>query len=397
MYVLYSLFIFIIYVNNIIMENNKLKQKIVLGLIISLIFGILGCESTLDDIDKTDKNKSIEDFVSEMTLDEKIGQMIVVGFNGTDVSEELTNLVNINKVGGVILFKRNIETSQQLKELNNNIEGLNKEIPLFISVDEEGGRVNRLPSDMESFPSAREVGLKNNKDYAYNNGKSMGESLKVTGFNMNYAPVLDIFSNPQNTVIGDRAFGSDIETVSTMGISTMKGIEDEGIISVVKHFPGHGDTFVDSHYGLPIVYKSLKELDNFEFIPFKKAIEEGCKAIMVSHILLDKIDNKNPSSMSKTVITGILREKLGFDGVIITDDMEMKAITENYTIEDASVKSIIAGCDILLIGSGTEYVNKVIDAIKEAILNGHISEERIDESVTRIIKLKSEYLKFNLR
>jgi len=379
------------------MKNNKLKQKIVLGLVISLIFGILGCENTLSDIERVEQDKLIEDFVKEMTLDEKIGQMIIVGFNGTGVNEELINLANINKVGGVILFKRNIETSEQLKELNNNIEELNNEIPLFISVDEEGGRVNRLPSDMENFPSAKEIGLKNNKDYAYNNGKSMGESLKVTGFNMNYAPVLDIFSNPQNTVIGDRAFGSDIETVSTMGISTMKGIEDEGIISVVKHFPGHGDTFVDSHYGLPIVYKSLKELDNFEFIPFKKAIEEGCKAIMVSHILLDKIDNKNPSSMSKTVITGILREKLGFDGVIITDDMEMKAITENYTIEDASVKSIIAGCDILLIGSGTEYVNKVIDAIKEAILNGHISEERIDKSVSRIIKLKSEYLKLNLR
>jgi len=379
------------------MKNNKLKQKIVLGLVISLIFGILGCENTLSDIKRVEQDKLIEDFVKEMTLDEKIGQMIIVGFNGTGVNEELINLANINKVGGVILFKRNIETSEQLKELNNNIEELNNEIPLFISVDEEGGRVNRLPIDMENFPSAKEIGLKNDKVYAYNNGKSIGESLKVTGFNMNYAPVLDIFSNPQNTVIGDRAFGSDIETVSTMGISTMKGIEDEGIISVVKHFPGHGDTFVDSHYGLPIVYKSLKELDNFEFIPFKKAIEEGCKAIMVSHILLDKIDNKNPSSMSKTVITGILREKLGFDGVIITDDMEMKAITENYTIEDASVKSIIAGCDILLIGSGTEYVNKVIDAIKEAILNGHISEERIDESVTRIIKLKSEYLKFNLR
>ena len=379
------------------MKVNNLKQKLILGLVTSLIFGLLGCEDTLSDMERADKSKSIEDLVNEMTLDEKIGQMIVAGFNGTDVNEELINLVNINKVGGVILFKRNIETSQQLKELNNNIEGLNKEIPLFISVDEEGGRVNRLPSDMENFQSAKEVGLKNDKEYAYNNGKSIGESLKVTGFNMNYAPVLDIFSNPQNTVIGDRAFGSNTEIVSTMGIATMKGIEDEGIISVVKHFPGHGDTLVDSHYGLPIVDKTLDQLENFEFIPFKKAIKEGCKSIMVSHILLDKVDNENPSSMSKIVITDILREQLGFDGVIITDDMNMKAITENYTIEDASVKSIIAGCDILLIGSGTGYVNKVIDAIKDAILNGYISEDRIDESVTRIIKLKNEYFKLNLR
>lgn len=379
------------------MKNNKLKQKIVLGLIISLVFGILGCESTLNDIEKTYKNKSIEDFVNKMTLDEKIGQMIVAGFNGTDVNEELINLVNTNKVGGVILFKRNIETSEQLKKLNNNIDGLNKEIPLFISVDEEGGRVNRLPSDMENFPSAREVGLKNDKDYAYNNGKSIGESLKVTGFNMNYAPVLDIFSNPKNTVIGDRAFGSDVETVSTMGIATMKGIEEEGIISVIKHFPGHGDTSVDSHYGLPIVYKTLEELENFELIPFKKAIKEGCKAIMVSHILLDKIDKQNPSSMSETVVTDILREQLGFDGVVITDDMEMGAITENFTIEDACVQSIIAGCDIVLIGSGNESIYNTIQAIKDSILNGKITEERINESVVRIIKLKNEYFKMNLK
>lgn len=379
------------------MKNNKLKQKIVLGLIISLVFGILGCESTLNDIEKTYKNKSIENFVNKMTLDEKIGQMIVAGFNGTDVNEELINLVNTNKVGGVILFKRNIETSEQLKKLNNNIDGLNKEIPLFISVDEEGGRVNRLPSDMENFPSAREVGLKNDKDYAYNNGKSIGESLKVTGFNMNYAPVLDIFSNPKNTVIGDRAFGSDVETVSTMGIATMKGIEEEGIISVIKHFPGHGDTSVDSHYGLPIVYKTLEELENFELIPFKKAIKEGCKAIMVSHILLDKIDKQNPSSMSETVVTDILREQLGFDGVVITDDMEMGAITENFTVEDACVQSIIAGCDIVLIGSGNESIYNTIQAIKDSILNGKITEERINESVVRIIKLKNEYFKMNLK
>ena len=379
------------------MKNNKLKQKIVLGLIISLVFGILGCESTLNDIEKTYKNKSIENFVNKMTLDEKIGQMIVAGVNGTDVNEELINLVNTNKVGGVILFKRNIETSEQLKKLNNNIDGLNKEIPLFISVDEEGGRVNRLPSDMEYFPSAREVGLKNDKDYAYNNGKSIGESLKVTGFNMNYAPVLDIFSNPKNTVIGDRAFGSDVETVSTMGIATMKGIEEEGIISVIKHFPGHGDTSVDSHYGLPIVYKTLEELEIFELIPFKKAIKEGCKAIMVSHILLDKIDKQNPSSMSETVVTDILREQLGFDGVVITDDMEMGAITENFTVEDACVQSIIAGCDIVLIGSGNESIYNTIQAIKDSILNGKITEERINESVVRIIKLKNEYFKMNLK
>ncbi|MGL5750355.1 MAG: glycoside hydrolase family 3 N-terminal domain-containing protein, partial [Paraclostridium sp.] len=230
-----------------------------------------------------EEDKQIKDKIENMTLEEKIGQMIVAGFNGTKVNEEVNTLVKDLKVGGVILFSRNIENSAQLKNLNDNISKLNKDIELFISIDEEGGRVTRLPSDTIKFKSAKEIGETGDLDYAYENGENIGMTLKEHGFNMDFAPVLDIYSNPKNTVIGDRAFGSDEKIVSDMGIATMKGIEEGCVVPVVKHFPGHGDTEVDSHFGLPIVTKDLKELEKFEFIPFKKAIKEGCDVVMVSH------------------------------------------------------------------------------------------------------------------
>ena len=221
----------------------------------------------------------------------------------------------------------------------------------------------------------------------------MGKVLSNYGINMDFAPVLDIYSNNKNTVIGDRAFGNNEEIVSTMGIAMMKGLQDENIIACVKHFPGHGDTEVDSHVGLPIVYKNLEELEKFEFIPFKKAIESNCDVVMVSHIVLNEIDSKNPSSLSKTVISGLLRENLGFDKVVITDDMNMSAITNTISVEKASIESIKAGSDIILIGGGLDTITSVIREIESAIKNGDLSEDRIDESVYRILELKSKYLK----
>ncbi|HSQ89321.1 beta-N-acetylhexosaminidase [Romboutsia sp.] len=326
-----------------------------------------------------------------MTIDEKIGQMILAGFNGTQTNQYTNTLINDFKVGGVILFTRNIESSQQLKKLTNDINKSNNNIPLFISVDEEGGRVSRLPDDVFKFPKASEVGQINDENYAYENGKKLGNTLNEHGINMDHAPVIDIYSNPKNTVIGDRAFGTDENIVSKMGIATMKGLEDANVIPTVKHFPGHGDTEVDSHFGLPIVNKSLEELKSFEFIPFKKAIENNCDVIMVSHIILDKIDNTNPSSLSKKIITDILRNDLGFNKVIMTDDMNMAAITNNMSVEKASTESIKAGSDIILIGNNVEIVKAVIEEIKLAVDSNEISETRINESVYRILKLKEKY------
>ena len=343
-----------------------------------------------DEIMREEK-EPIDYKINSMTLDEKIGQMIITGFNGSEYNDDMDRLINEYKVGGVILFARNIEDSNQMIDLTRALQENNNNLPLFISIDEEGGRVSRLPDDVEKFPSAFTIGLINDQQIAYENGKEIGYTLKRLGINLDYAPVLDIYSNENNTVIGDRAFSKEESIVSTMGIATMEGIEDADIIPVVKHFPGHGDTEVDSHYGLPIVYKTLEELRNFEFIPFVKAIESGCDVIMVSHIILNEVDSINPASLSKIVISDLLRKDMGFDKVVIIDDMSMGAITSIMSIEEACIKSIEAGCDILLLGNAYEEIEQVINSIKLKLYNGEISEEQINKSVKRILELKKKY------
>ena len=342
-----------------------------------------------DEIMREEK-EPIDDKINSMTLDEKIGQMIITGFNGSEYNDDMDRLINEYKVGGVILFARNIEDSNQMIDLTRALQENNNNLPLFISIDEEGGRVSRLPDDVEKFPSAFTIGLINDQQTAYENGKEIGYTLKRLGINLDYAPVLDIYSNENNTVIGDRAFSTEESIVSTMGIAKMEGIEDSDIIPVVKHFPGHGDTEVDSHYGLPIVYKTLEELRSFEFIPFVKAIESGCDVIMVSHIILNEVDSINPASLSKIVISDLLRKDMGFDKVVITDDMSMGAITSIMSIEEACIKSIEAGCDILLLGNAYEEIEQVINSIKLKLYNGEISEEQINKSVKRILELKKK-------
>ncbi|MCB2354104.1 beta-N-acetylhexosaminidase [Clostridium estertheticum] len=331
--------------------------------------------------------------VDSMNLDEKIGQLVIVGLDGYTINNNITNLIKQHKVSGVILFSKNVENSNQLVNLINSIKtnnSLNK-APLFVSVDEEGGRVSRMPYELKKLPSNQIIGNMNDSDLSYNIGKIIGAELKIYGFNMDFAPVLDINSNPNNPIIGDRSFGNNSNIVSKLGIKTMKGMSNNNIIPVVKHFPGHGNTSVDSHVGLPVVNKDINTLNNFELLPFRNAIKNNADAIMVAHILLSKIDNENPASMSKVVITDILRKKLKFNGVVITDDMTMAAIIKYNDIGDAAIKSFNAGSDIILVCH--EYNNelKVINSLKAAVQSKTISEKRLNDSVYRILKLKEKY------
>ena len=335
----------------------------------------------------------IQQKLDNMTLDEKIGQMITIGIDGYSVDDTAKQLITDKKVGGVILFKNNISYSNQLLQLINDIKGINStnKIPIFISVDQEGGRVNRLPSEIKSLPSNEVVGNKNDNKLAYDIGKNIGYALGSFGFNMDFAPVLDVNSNPNNTVIGDRSFSNDKDKVASLGASEINGFKDSNIISVAKHFPGHGDTATDSHYALPIINKTLDELKSVEFVPFKKAIEEKVPAIMVSHILMPQIDANNPASMSKTIITDILRKDLKFDGLIVTDDMTMGAVTNELDITTACINSINAGADLLLVCHGYDNEINVINAIKDSINNEIISIDTINKSVYRILSLKENY------
>ena len=387
-------------------------KKIVLGIcLLTMTLSLNGCnnKNTIESINLNKQNNNIDVIQKEienMTLDEKIGQIITVGIDGYTINDKTKELIVDKKVGGIILFKDNINDSNQLLQLINNINDSNQllqlinnikdinsknKIPLFISIDEEGGRVSRLPKEIKKLPSNEVIGNINDKKLAYDIGETIGYSLKSFGFNMDFAPVLDINSNPNNKVIGDRAFSSNKNIVANLGVSEINGFKSSNIISVAKHFPGHGDTDIDSHYKLPIINKTLDELKEVEFVPFKNAIKENVPSIMVSHILLPEIDDINPASMSKTIITDILRKDLKFDGLIVTDDMTMVAITNNFDISEACIKSINAGADLLLICHGYETEVDVINNIKDAVDKGIISIDRINESVYRILSLKYSY------
>lgn len=354
---------------------------------------------TKSDSKKSDQNiKSqskdlIQEKIDSMTLDEKIGQLVISGVNSTSIDSTIENLIKKRYISGVILFNRNISNAHQLLDLTNSIKNINKSntIPLFISVDEEGGIVSRLPKEFVKLPKNNYIGKINNSNFSYEVGKSIGKELSALGYNMDFAPVMDINSNPKNPVIGSRAFGNNKEIVTKLGIKTMEGIQSENIISVIKHFPGHGDTSVDSHIGLPIVNNDLTRLNKLELVPFKSAIKNGADVVMVSHILLPKIDSKYPASLSNKITTDLLRKELNFKGVIITDDMTMGAITENYDIGNAAVKALLAGSDIILVCHDYNNVTTVLESIKTAIKNDTISEQRINQSLYRILSLKQKY------
>ncbi|WP_379147206.1 beta-N-acetylhexosaminidase [Paenibacillus sp. sgz500992] len=336
---------------------------------------------------------TIESKLANMTLEEKIGQMLLVGIDGIKLDTQAKRMIAEDKIGGIILYKDNISNLKGMVSLINDLKKSNAEnpVPLFMSVDQEGGKVSRMPDEYAAIPSNGSVGAADNSGAAGTMGKLLARELLSAGYNMDFAPVLDINSNPDNPVIGDRSFGNTADLVSRLGIAEMKGIASEGVIPVVKHFPGHGDTSVDSHLELPVVNKTAAQLAKLEWQPFEAAIQENADAVMVAHILFPELDSDKPASLSRAIIGKLLREEMGFQGVVITDDLTMGAITEHYTLAAAAVDTVQAGSDILLVAH--EYGNE--QAVRKALLasvqSGTIKESRIDESVYRILALKDKY------
>lgn len=380
----------------------------VLIIILFLLAASIGFIVVQDNINESEDNSGqnnpgegqeenigpIEKQLKGMSLEEKIGQMVIVGVEGLKLDHNSQEMIEKYHVGGFIFFKRNIEDVAQGQKLINALKKSNEQennIPLFLSIDEEGGKVTRMPKEFQRLPTNERIGLVNDMDLSYQMGQLIGKELNIIGLNMDFAPVLDINSNPANPVIGDRAFGGDPALVSKLGLATMEGLRKENIIPVVKHFPGHGDTTVDSHIGLPKVNHGLERLEDFELGPFKDAIKKDADGIMIAHLLLPQIDQQNPATLSKTIITEILRKKLNYKGVVITDDMTMGAIAENYEIGEAAIKSVKAGSDIVLVCHEYDNQVRVIEALKTAAQKGDIPIERIDESVYRILLLKEKY------
>ncbi|HEY0827172.1 MAG TPA: beta-N-acetylhexosaminidase, partial [Bacilli bacterium] len=334
----------------------------------------------------------IAEQIKQMTLSEKIGQMMIVGVEGLAVDTHTRELIDQHHVGGFILYKENIEDTNQTLSFLNELKAFNKgQIPLFLSVDQEGGKVNRMPEDYAKIPANQAIGKINQPGLSFRIGVLLAKQVKSVGFNMNYAPVLDINSNAQNPVIGDRSYGSDEEVVSKLGVQTMLGIQSQEVVPVVKHFPGHGDTAVDSHLELPTVNKTLSQLRKFELLPFAAAIKNKADVVMIAHILLPHLDPDHPASFSKRIITGILREEMQFEGVVITDDMTMGGIVKHYDIKEAAVQSIQAGSDVIMVAHGYETAVEVINYLVSKVESGTIAEDEIDQSVYRILQLKKKY------
>lgn len=351
----------------------------------------------------TQENLTPEQLLNQMTLHEKICQLFVVRPESLAGLEYRSgSVIRINKtiidtlqeypVAGVALFSQNILLPKQCSNLIADLQK-NSQLPLLIGVDEEGGIVARLGNNPDmgttSFPNMRTVGNTGNPQKAYEVGKVIGSEIKPFGFNWDFAPVADVTTNPANSVIGDRAFSSDPQVAADMVASAVKGFSDAKIITTLKHFPGHGDTTEDSHTSLSYTYKTMEELEKCEFIPFCAGIESGADVVMTAHIIAKNADSSGlPSTLSPYMLTDILRGKLGFDGVIATDSLEMQGILDLYSTKEAVTMAISAGSDLLLTPVDLQ---EAVQGVSAAVLDGTITEQRIDESVLRILKLKEKY------
>ncbi|OAB37944.1 glycoside hydrolase family 3 [Paenibacillus macquariensis subsp. macquariensis] len=347
----------------------------------------------LKPTEPTEPEDAAKELLKGMTTAEKIGQLVVVGMEGTIIDEDSRKFIEDFHVGGFIFYKDNIENTQQALSLINDLKKSNvaNKVPLWMSVDEEGGRVTRMPKEFLKLPTNKAIGKKNDTKISNEVGQILGRELQGFGLNMDFAPVLDINSNPNNPVIGDRSFGNQAKLVSSLGIATMKGLESQGVVPVIKHFPGHGDTSVDSHIGLPVVENDLERLHKLELVPFQDAIKQQAEVVMIAHLLMPKVDPDVPASLSKKIITDLLRDELGFNGIVMTDDMTMGAIAENYDLQKASVQTVLAGTNIVLIGHDAKKGQSVIQALTDAVNHGKISEDVLNNRVYTILKVKEKY------
>lgn len=334
--------------------------------------------------------------IQNMSLKQKIGQLLMCGFHGHEVPESLRMLIQEHHIGGIIYFARNVKSVGQVAELGVQLQDMAHQSgapSIWIAVDQEGGMVARLTEGVTLFPGQMALAAGGDPASAYEAGFITGRELKAMGINLNFAPVLDVNNNPANPVIGVRSFGELPERVGLFGASLVKGLQQAEVAATAKHFPGHGDTDADSHLDLPTIPHSRERIDEVELVPFRAAIQAGVDAIMSSHIYFPEYEpRKLPATLSSAVLNGLLRESLGYEGIIVTDCMEMEAIATHYGTVEAAVMALEAGADLILVSHTFELQLAALQAIADAVQSGRLSEERIERSVERLLALKAKRL-----
>ncbi|WP_063565675.1 beta-N-acetylhexosaminidase [Paenibacillus sp. O199] len=332
--------------------------------------------------------------IDQLSLEQRVGQMFMCGFHGQHADEQVHRLIRDYHVGGVIYFRRNVESVDQINRLSTDLQAIAAEagdLPLMISVDQEGGMVARIDKEgVTQVPGNMALGATGNPDYTLECAQILGQELKSIGIDMNLAPVLDVNNNVLNPVIGVRSYGENAESVASHGAAAIKGYQSRGVAATAKHFPGHGDTAVDSHLGMVTVPHERNRLDEVELLPFHRAIEAGVDAIMTAHVIFPAIEPEPiPATLSRKVLTGLLREEMGFDGIIITDCLEMHAISKPYGVAEAAIRAVEAGADLILVSHTLQDQVSAVEAVVEAVRTGRVDEGTINQALERIISWKA--------
>lgn len=321
-----------------------------------------------------------------------IGQQIIIGVSGHALTADEKKFIVENNIGGVVLFGRNLANPQQIRDLCAEIQSLRHQLPdkapLFIGIDMEGGRVHRLKPPFTQWPALKHIGDLDAPTVAFHFAQRMGVELMAVGINLDFAPCLDVYTNPKNTVIGDRAISSNPHQVEKMASALIRGYIKSGVISCAKHFPGHGDTIIDSHEDLPVELADLQRLHDVELIPFKKALKSRVDMVMSSHILFKNIDEKNPVTFSEFFLKKMIREELRYRGIIISDDLGMKALAKYHSPEQIPVKALQAGIDILLYCNEPEIPPIAVESLISAVAQGQLNKADVENSYRRIMDLK---------
>ena len=325
----------------------------------------------------------------------KVGQRFGIGFQGHEASLDVKRMIRDFGVGTVILFARNVDSPEQVAELVRELQSVARDaghdLPLLVAVDQEGGRVARLKEPWTLWPPLRVVGAAGSEDYARRMGAALAAELLACGIRCDFAPVMDVDTNPKNTVIGDRSFGADPEQVGRLGAAMIRGLQESGVIACAKHFPGHGDTDLDSHFDLPAVDHSLSRLEDVELRPFRHAIQAKVAMIMTTHVLVRELDAELPATLSPRVITELLRGKMKYGGVIVTDDLEMKAVAKSWRPSESAVLAALAGCDLLAYCADHGAQVEAIEALIRALESETIRYADMDDACERLKRLKQRF------